>query len=74
MGTALLIHAIQNAIDISELAGCAAIILDVLDDGDKSALSKRVAFYKKLGFDFIRNTEQDHRMFLSIKDAKASLR
>jgi len=74
VGTALMIHAIQNAIDISELAGCAAIILDVLNDGDKSALSRRVAFYKNLGFDFIGSTENEHRMFLSIKDAKASLR
>ncbi|MCF6272817.1 MAG: GNAT family N-acetyltransferase [Rhodobacteraceae bacterium] len=74
IGTALMIHAIQNAIDISELAGCAAIILDVLNDGDQNALNRRVAFYKKLGFDFIGNAEQEHRMFLSINDAKASLR
>ena len=74
IGTALLIHAIQKSIDISELAGCAVIILDVLDDGDCDALERRVAFYQTLGFEFVRHSEFKHRMYLSINDAKASLR
>lgn len=74
VGTALMIHAIQKAIDISDLAGCAAIILDVLIDGDENTVHRRIAFYQNLGFHFIGDAAHEHRMFLSIKDAKAALR
>ena len=73
LGTALQIDAIKRSVTISQQAGCAAIILDVLDTGDQENFTKRTSFYENLGFQFIDKTSHNKRMFLSIKNAEASL-
>lgn len=70
VGGVLLADAIVRSLEISESIGAAALILDVLDDGD---FDKRKAFYLRLGFAEIGNGDP-RRLFLSIKDARAELR
>jgi len=70
VGAALLADAIIRSLEISDSIGAAALILDVLDDGD---FDKRKAFYLKLGFAEIGNGDP-RRLFLSMKDARAELR
>ena len=68
--TAFYTDAIIRSLEISDSIGAAALILDVLDDGD---FDKRKAFYLKLGFAEIGNGDP-RRLFLSMKDARAELR
>lgn len=68
LGGKLMAHAINQSVEISEKAGAAAIVLDVLKD-DK--YDKRMAFYQGIGFAPLGNPPG--RMYLSMSVAKASL-
>ena len=70
IGNALMIDAMRRAAALSEQAGAAAIVLDVLrDDG----FERRLQFYKALGFKPIDDPSNPDRMFISISDVKATL-
>lgn len=73
VGTALMIHAIQKSVEFSAQIGCAVIVLDLLNDGSEDAIQRRTTFYQTLGFNWMKNSDQPNRMYLSIKNAKASL-
>ena len=67
-GGDLLMHAIEKCVMVSNHIGVAEIVLDVeKDDG----FDRRVQFYNTHGFRFIE--EENLRMALSIKDAKANI-
>ncbi len=65
LGRALMADAMLKAIEISEVIGAAAIILDVLDD---ERFDQRMKFYLDLGFAAIDRTGNPKRLFLSIKE------
>jgi GNAT superfamily N-acetyltransferase len=67
LGSALMGHAIQKAISISEEIAVAAIILDVFED---EHFERRFSFYSKIGFRKLGDDPK--RLFLSIADARAS--
>jgi len=69
LGTALMIHALRNAVELSKTIGAAAVVLDVLDDAN---VEKRKAFYQNLGFRPMGDPENPSRVFLSMNDIKAS--
>ncbi len=69
IGAALMGDAILRCIILSDQIGATAIVLDVLKDDN---FERRRAFYTALGFAEIGNTDPG-RLFLSIRDAKASL-
>ncbi len=67
-GGDLLMHAIEKCVMVSNHIGVAEILLDVeKDDG----FDRRVQFYNSYGFRFIE--EENLRMALSVKDAKANI-
>lgn len=68
LGGKLMAHAINQSVEISEKAGAAALVLDVLKD-DK--YDKRIAFYQGIGFAPLG--EPPERMYLSMSTVKASI-
>lgn len=64
LGSALMADAMAKALEISEIIGAAAVVLDVLQD---DAYEKRMKFYTDLGFAPIDPTKNPNRLFLSIK-------
>jgi hypothetical protein len=62
-------HAVETAVAAAELIGAAALILDVLPDGD---FERRKAFYTRIGFAEIGNGDPG-RLFLAMSDARAEL-
>lgn len=69
LGGALMADAIAKALEISEAIGVKAIILDVSEDKN---FARRMAFYKKVGFQHIDPINNQSRLYLTIKDAAAS--
>ena len=67
LGGALMAHAIETAIEASAIIGAAALVLDVLRDAN---FARRKAFYLGIGFAEIGD-EDDARLFLTMKDARA---
>jgi len=66
LGRVLLVDALKRIVGISEQMGLAAIVLDILDDGDIKAVKKRKQFYVK--FNFTSFPSHPMRMFLPIKN------
>jgi len=65
-GSALLAHALKKIKGVSEVAGCWAAVLDVLDDGNHAAIQRRKKFYEDRGFVEFPSTPL--RMFLPVKN------
>ena len=63
LGRILLADALRRTALISEELGIAVVILDVLEDGDKTAIAKRLRFYDAMGF--LAFPTQPMRLFLS---------
>lgn len=68
VGTALMGHAIRQGVDISEKAGTAALVLDVLEDDN---FDRRKAFYEQIGFTLLGDDPK--RFYLPMNTARASL-
>ncbi|MCR9137629.1 MAG: GNAT family N-acetyltransferase [Alphaproteobacteria bacterium] len=68
LGKALMGHAIRQSVDISNRAGAAALVLDVLQDDN---FEKRRAFYSRIGF--VQLGSAPVRMFLPLKTALVSM-
>ena len=68
LGGILMHHVFEKAYAISDIAGCHAILLDVIADGGEAAFARRKAWYEDFGFTaFASNPE---RMFLTIKQVR----
>ena len=65
LGTTLLMNAFKKILVIAKTVGIHAVVLDVLDDKDDKAISKRIKFYKSFGF----TPFSDHplRMYITVK-------
>ncbi len=70
IGTALVIHALQQAMEISKKVGSMAIVLDVLRD---ETFEHRSAFYEGLGFQPMNDPDNVDRVYISVNDVRATL-
>lgn len=70
IGKALMIHALRQAMEISEKIGSMAVVLDVLRDG---SFERRFAFYESLGFQPMSDPDNIDRVYISINDIRTTL-
>lgn len=70
IGTALVIHALRNAAKASEEIGSMAVVLDVLND---EFYIRRLEFYNRLGFQRMNDPDNIDRIYISMKDIRATL-
>ena len=69
LGGILMNHIFEKACVVSDMAGCHAIILDVIADGGEEEFGRRKAWYESFGFaSFPSNAA---RMFLALKQVRA---
>ena len=72
LGGILMHHVLEKACAVSDMAGCHAVLLDVIADGGGDALARRKAWYE--GFGFAAFPSNPARMFLAMKQMRASVR
>lgn len=70
IGRALKVHALRQAVEISETVASMAIVLDVLRDED---FERRFAFYEGLGFQLMNDPDNKNRVYISMNDVRATL-
>jgi len=69
LGGILMHHVFEKACVIADMAGCHAIVLDVISDGGEAEFTRRKGWYKSFGFaNFASNPA---RMFLVMKQVRA---
>ena len=68
VGSILMHHAFEKACMIADQAGCHAILLDVMADGDDDAFSQRKAWYEAFGFQTFASNKA--RMFMTMKQVR----
>ena len=68
-GGILMHHVFEKACAVSDVAGCHAILLDVVSDGGEEAFARRKAWYE--GFGFASFPSNPARMFLALKQVRA---
>lgn len=68
LGGILMHHVIEKACTVSDLAGCHAILLDVISDGGDEEFARRKAWYDSFGFTAFSSNPA--RMFLLMKQAR----
>ena len=69
LGGILMHHVFEKACLVSDVAGCHAILLDVISDGGEEAFARRKAWYE--GFGFASFPSNPARMFLALKQVRA---
>ena len=69
LGGILIHHVFEKACAVSNMAGCHAIILDVIADGGEEAFARRKAWYESFGFKAFASNPA--RMFLGMKQVRA---
>ena len=72
LGGILMHHVFEKACAVSDMAGCYAILLDVIADGGEDALARRKAWYQSFGF--MAFPSNPARMFLPMRQVRASVR
>ena len=71
LGGILTHHVFEKACAVSDLAGCHAILLDVIADGGETEFARRKAWYE--GFGFRAFASNPARMFLTMKQVRATV-
>lgn len=71
VGSLLMHHVFEKARVIADKAGCHAVLLDVMSDGDAAAVAKRKAWYEAFGFQSFASNQA--RMFMTMKQVRAVL-
>ena len=69
LGGILMHHVFEKACVVSDVAGCHAILLDVISDGGEKAFASRKAWYESFGFAGFPSNPS--RMFLALKQVRA---
>ncbi|MDE0240459.1 MAG: GNAT family N-acetyltransferase [bacterium] len=69
LGGILMHHVFEKAYMIADVAGCHAIVLDVISDGGESELVRRTGWYKSFGFASFASDPA--RMYLALKQVRA---
>ncbi len=69
LGSDLAVDALGRALHVAGETGLKLVVLDAIDDGGNEVLARRMAFYRRLGF----QSFQDHpeRMFIAIDTIRA---
>ena len=70
IGTRLMIHAMQQCLEVSERIGVTAIVLDV---GEEEGYERRLKFYQNLGFISLNDQKNPHRFFVSMANVRKTL-
>lgn len=68
VGSLLMHHVFEKACIIADEAGCHAVVLDVMSDGDREALVRRKGWYEEFGFQSFASNAA--RMFMTIKQVR----
>ena len=68
IGGLLMHHVFEKACVIADEAGCYAVLLDVMSDGDVYAFARRKGWYQEFGFESFASNEA--RMFVTIKQVR----
>ena len=68
LGSILMHHVFEKAAVISKQAGCYAVVLDVMSDGDEAAYTRRVEWYAGFGFQSFKS--RPSRMFMTMKQIR----
>ena len=71
LGSILMHHVFEKADAISQKAGCFAIVLDVMADGDELAYQRRIDWYAASGFQSFASNPS--RMFMTMKQVRLIL-
>ena len=69
LGSILMHHVFEKANTIDNEAGCFAIVLDVMSDGDTAAFKRRLEWYAAFGFQAFASNPS--RMFMTMKQVRA---
>lgn len=72
LGGILMHHVFEKAYTVSGLAGCHAIVLDVISDGGVEAFARRKSWYARFGF--VPFASDAARMFLAMNQVRAAVR
>lgn len=68
VGSLLMQHVFEKTCVIADEAGCHAILLDVMSDGDAEAFMRRKGWYQRFGFQSFASNEA--RMFMTLKQVR----
>lgn len=68
VGSLLMHHVFEKARVIADEAGCHAVLLDVMSDGDADAFVRRKGWYEDFGFQSFASNEA--RMFMTLKQVR----
>jgi len=68
VGSLLMHHVFEKACVVADEAGCYAILLDVMSDGEEEDFDKRKAWYQEFGFQSF--TSNEARMFMTMKQVR----
>lgn len=71
LGSILMHHVFSKADTIAQKAGCFAIVLDVMADGDELAYQRRIDWYAAFGFQSFASNQS--RMFMTMKQVRLIL-
>ena len=69
LGSDLAVDALNRARRASSEMGIKLVVLDVIDDGGDEAFTRRMEFYRRLGFQSLR--DRPERMFISIDSIRS---
>ena len=64
LGSDLAIDALGRALNVAGEVGLKLVVLDVIDDGGNDAFTRRMEFYRRLGFQSFQ--DRPERMFITI--------
>ncbi len=68
IGSLLMHHVFEKACIVADEAGCHAVLLDVMSDGDADAFARRKGWYEEFGFQSFASNEA--RMFMTMKQVR----
>ena len=68
IGSLLMHHVFEKACVVADEAGCHAVLLDVMSDGDPIAFARRKGWYEEFGFQSFPSNEA--RMFMTLKQIR----
>lgn len=69
IGSLLMHHVFEKAVQVADHAGCWAVLLDAVDDDGPDALQRRMDWYR--GFGFQAMPSKSGRMFMTLRQVRA---
>ena len=69
LGSDLAVDALERALNVAGEVGLKLVVLDVIGDGGEDAFTRRMAFYRRIGFRSLK--DRPERMFITIGTIRA---